>query len=146
MNTDDVGTPIDLSAGGAATGISTSKSALGEGLTASALTSHDELLAAEDDGEEPVEKPLQMTQVGYEDPEAGRWRARLMRKVGAQARGEAGEEEGKISKGGGVAATGGAAGGTLEDEGEGQKSVSTRTRRRTRGGGQDEEVVGIEWE
>ena len=154
MNTDDVGTPLDLSAAGpgtaTATETSTSKTALGDGLTTSALTSHDELLAAEDDGEDPEEKPLQMTQVGYEDPEAGRWRARLMRKVSAHARGvkdgEVVDGDKKKTKGelGGAVVAGG--GGTLEDEGEGARSVSTRTRRRTRGGAGEEEVVGIEWE
>lgn len=52
-------------------------------LTASALTSHDELLAADDDEHDQGHQHLQMTQVGYEDPEAGRWRAKFLKKITA---------------------------------------------------------------
>lgn len=147
LNTDDLGTPIDTSV--AAPGVAVIPAAANAGvgtvasksisLTTSALTSHDELLATEnDDDYEAVEKPVQLTQVGYEDPEAGKWRARLMRKIGARQKGKDGqmEEEGETAHKGGrgkgndaeIAAAGAA--GTLQQEG----GVARRTRGSTAAG------------
>jgi hypothetical protein len=82
MNTDGLGTPIEsIFPGSNKTRIKESMTN-GTSLTTSALISHDELFHnADDDVNEPDEH-LQMTQVRYEDPEAGRWRARMMKKIG----------------------------------------------------------------
>ena len=145
MNTDDLGTPLEAnlnlnlgpaglrdsfrppSAGitntinNAAANAGSNASTRSMSLTASALTTHDELLAADDDEEEAEEKPLQMTQVGYEDPEAGRWRANLMRKIGARRERSMSKE---VEGGGGGGVTAAIAVGVLEEEG----GVARRTR------------------
>lgn len=71
MNTDGLGTPLEV------VHSATMKADVKDPLTASLLASYDEHDNANDtDGEN-----LPMTQLGYEDPEAGAWRERLMNKM-----------------------------------------------------------------
>lgn len=129
MNTDGLGTPLELTnptlpSNGIGLRKNSTSSARDQ-LTAALLagTQDQEALNAEEQAK------LQMTQVGYEDPEAGMWRARLMRKAG-RAEGENGDEddEDELAEVKGKEMMGKASGtGTvLKDEGW---AVSRRTRR-----------------
>ena len=89
LNTNGVGTPIEglppapLSASLTENGKDGQSS-----LTAATLSMHEELLAADDDEQDPADETLQMTQVRYEDPEAGRWRAKLLKRITASKSGQ----------------------------------------------------------
>lgn len=74
MNTDGMGTPLEL------THPVSGKSETQDPLTASLLASYDEA----EDGRQAEEAPP-MTQLGYEDPEAGAWREKLMSKLNRKA-------------------------------------------------------------
>ena len=89
LNTNGVGTPIE---GLPPAPLSLSLAETGKdersGLTAATLSMHEELLAADDDEQDPASETLQMTQVRYEDPEAGRWRAKLLKRITASKSGQ----------------------------------------------------------
>ncbi|MCJ1478849.1 hypothetical protein MMC13_007533 [Lambiella insularis] len=107
MNTDGLGTPLDTAQS------TTSKAEANATLDAFLFADFDE-----DEHEKEKEK-LQMTQLGYEDPEAGVWRERLMSRMSG----------GKGGTNGNVATPKAKGIGTVRDSMEiGLQSVSRRTR------------------
>lgn len=87
MNTDGLGTPLEPS------NTTTSESYNRAGIRG--------IFSAEQDDPERVEEPLQMTQLGYEDPDVAAWRERVDAKMGggkAKGSGKAGTTPGKGRK------------------------------------------------
>ena len=99
-------------------------------MLATYLESNDDDYFHED---EEAKQKLQMTQLGYEDPEAEAWRQKLTRKVGGggvAAAAAATEGENEKEKGGGVEVRIKSSRVTVKDDvGIGEQSVSMRTRR-----------------
>ncbi|KAL9120359.1 MAG: hypothetical protein Q9187_003085 [Circinaria calcarea] len=110
LNTDGLGTPLEA----AHSARIPAKTECKNSITASVLASYSEEMEQKED--EEAKQRLQSTQLGYEDPEAGAWRAKLMNKMGGRGK----EVEVRVK---GI--------GTVRDEaGLGApQSVSTRTRR-----------------
>jgi len=109
MNTDGLGTPLEV------VHPATLKADVKDPLTASLLASYDEHDNANDNGSEN----LPMTQLGYEDPEAGAWRERLMNKMNGGSKDKKGKSTTPKAKGIG----------TVQDAvGVGPQNVSRRTR------------------
>lgn len=108
MNTDGLGTPLET------VNSATMKADIKDPLTASLLASYDEHDVNDNSGEN-----LQMTQLGYEDPEASAWRERLMNKMNGG---------GKETKGKGTTPKAKAIGTVQDAAGVGLQSVSRRTR------------------
>ena len=127
MNTDGLGTPLEASHP-TATSLLKNKDANAKKLdcknsiTASVLATYLENDDHFHEDEEAKQK-LQMTQLGYEDPEAEVWRQKLTRKMGAVG-------GGKEEKGGAVEVRIKSSRVTVKDDvGIRGQSVSTRTRR-----------------
>ena len=110
LNTDGLGTPLEP----VHSAKISAKVECKNSITASVLASYSEEMEGKED--EEAKQRLQSTQLGYEDPEAGAWRAKLMKKMGGRGK----EVEVRIR---GI--------GTVRDEAElgAPQSVSKRTRR-----------------
>ena len=110
LNTDGLGTPLEP----VYSAKIPAKVECKNSITASVLASYSEEMEGNED--EEAKQRLQSTQLGYEDPEASAWRAKLMNKMGGRVK----EVEVRVK---GI--------GTVRDEaGLGApQSVSTRTRR-----------------
>lgn len=110
LNTDGLGTPLEpVHSAGISAKVECKNS-----ITASVLASYSKEMEEKED--EEAKQRLQSTQLGYEDPEAGAWRAKLMKKMGGKGK----EVEVRVK---GI--------GTVRDESElgAPQSVSRRTRR-----------------
>ena len=110
LNTDGLGTPLEP----VHSARISAKVECKNSITASVLASYSEEMEEKED--EEAKQRLQSTQLGYEDPEAGIWRAKLMKKMGGRGK----EVEVRVQ---GI--------GTVRDEAElgAPQSVSRRTRR-----------------
>ncbi|MCJ1437920.1 hypothetical protein MMC27_007307 [Xylographa pallens] len=107
MNTDGLGTPLETTHSAAAI------AEINDVMTASLLANYDE------DETEKAEEKLPSTQLGYEDPEAGAWRERLMNRMASGNPGASGRITTPKAK----------SIGTVKDTVEtGLQSVSRRTR------------------
>ena len=106
MNTDGLGTPLELSYA-----IKSEKN------NKSKIEFPTYFSANQDDDPDREEPPLQMTQLGYEDPDVAAWRERVAIKMGG----------GKVKEGKGT--TLGRKAGTMKDDsGGGNLGISKRTR------------------
>ena len=128
MNTDGLGTPIEITTptlNNSATNNGAMENAQGAAVSAQRETisiKNASLPAPEPDALEASlleptlghlvgleeEQPLQMTQVGYEDPEAGVWRAKLAKKMngkGVEGSGKTPKKKSEVEKLGGVIGT-----------------------------------------
>lgn len=106
MNTDGLGTPLESS---------TARTREGADGDESFATLHG--VAEKDPLRESVEQPLQMTQLGYEDPDVQAWRERVVKKLGGV--GQIEPDAGKRVEGIGV---------VTDVGGRGAKSIGRRTR------------------
>lgn len=112
MNTDGLGTPLEPS--------NTTKNINRPETNSGPHWGLDPMLYSASYEEDPdrVEEPLQMTQLGYEDPNVAAWRERVAVKMSG----------GKVKEGKTTTTPGRKGGGAKEESGKGSLGISKRTR------------------